>query len=35
MNILDLTSKELVEYVEEQFKEVKDSDFENGDNAYH
>ena len=35
MSILNLTSEELVKYVEKEFKEVKDSDFENGDNAYH
>lgn len=35
MNILDLTSEELVKEIEKEFKEVKDSDFENGDNAYH
>lgn len=35
MSILNLTSEELVKHVENEFKEVKDSDFENGDNAYH
>lgn len=35
MSILNLTSEELVEEIEKEFKEVKDSDFENGDNAYH
>lgn len=35
MNILDLTSEELVKHIEKESKEVKDRDFENGDNAYH
>lgn len=34
MSILNLTSEELVKYVEDQFKAVVDSDYEDNDTAY-
>lgn len=35
MSILNLTSEELIKYVEDQFKAVVDSDYEDNDTAYH